>query len=282
MEALEHISNSINGNPNTQKTAFVLPDLANYEDKAQDMAHALEEFVLIERMITLNDWKTTRHAPPERRVLMGESLLVRYCEADQEPAVAEQNRENQRRYEKRKEYEAAFKAANPDGQFKLTKEQSAECRWSPEGMKLRLRLEVEGVDCDLHQALLMSNLRDGEHVVLFSRWTVDERLPKDEQKEFTPTPKQMLYGQRAELVRIVATKRHDGRVTEAFAEVELKESRGNRYTTPFVFARYWPTAGGRQALHARYLPERMVCVLVPPGGRWLVQRSAQLAVHSAC
>ena len=61
------------------------------------MAHALEEFVLIERLITLNDWKATRHAPPERRVLMGEALLVRYCEADQKPKVAEQNRENQRR-----------------------------------------------------------------------------------------------------------------------------------------------------------------------------------------
>ena len=76
----------------------MLPDLANYEDKAHDMAHALAEFVLIERHVTLNDWKATRHAPPERRVLMGESLLVRYCEADQEPDMAEQNRENQRRH----------------------------------------------------------------------------------------------------------------------------------------------------------------------------------------
>jgi hypothetical protein len=194
------LSNSIYGNPNTSKTAFVLPDLAHYEDKAHDMAHALEEFVLIERMITLNDWKTTRHAPPERRVLMGESLLVRYCETDQTPEIVEQNRENRRRYDKRKDYEAAFKVANPDGQFKMGKEQAAECRWSPEGMRLRLRIEVDGVDCDLHQALLMSNLRDGERLVLFSRWTVDERLPAEKRKEFTPTPKQMLYGQRAELV----------------------------------------------------------------------------------
>ena len=43
---------------------------------------------------------------------------------------------------------------------------------------------------------------------------MDERLPEAERKEFTPTPKQMLYGQRADLVRIVATEKDEsGRVT---------------------------------------------------------------------
>ena len=167
---------------------------------------------------------------------MGEALLVRYVEADQEPDMAEQNRENQRRYQKRKEYEAAFKAANPDKQFKATKQQSAECKWSPGGLRLRLRIECAGVDCDLHEALLMSTLRDGERLVLYSRWAVDERLPVAERKEFTPTPKQMLYGQRAELLHIVAAKKDEaGRVMEAFAEVELNESRGGDWSKPFVF-----------------------------------------------
>src|SRR5204862_3806559 len=66
--------------------------------------------------------------------------------------------------------------------------------------------------------------------------TVDERLPKAEQTEFTPAPKQMLYGQRAELLRVVATKKDGaGRITEAFAEVELKESRGGEWSKPYVF-----------------------------------------------
>ncbi len=236
LEALEHVAGSIQGNPNTTKTPFVLPDLAGYEDKAHDLAHALHEFVTIERLVALNDWKATRHAPPERRVLMGDCLLVRYVEADQGPGVAEQNRDNQRRYQKRKEYEAVFKAANPDKRFKVNKEQSAECKWSPEGLRLRLRVECAGVDCDLHEALLMSTLREGDRLVLYPRWTVDERLPPQQQKEFTPTPKQMLYGQRAELLRIVATKKDaGGRITEAFAEVELKESRGGDWSKPFVF-----------------------------------------------
>jgi hypothetical protein len=236
LEALEHVTKSINGNPNTQKTPFVLPVLAKYEDKAQDLAHALHEFVTIERLVALNDWKATRHIPPERRVLMGEALLVRYCEVDQEAGVAEQNRENERRRKKREELVAAFKAANPDKPFRLKKEQSNECKWSPEGLRLRLRIETAGVDCDLHEALLISTLRDGDRLVLCPRWTVDERLPEAERKEFTPTPKQMLYGQRAELLRIVAAKKDGaGRVTEAFAEIELKESRGGDWSKPFVF-----------------------------------------------
>ena len=236
LEALEHVAGSIQGNPNTQKTPFVLPDLAGYEDKAHDLAHALHEFVTIERLVTLNDWKATRHAPPERRVLMGEALLLRYCEADQEPGVAERNRENERRRQKREALAAAFKAANPDKQFRLNKDQSAECKWSPEGLRLRLRVECEGVDCDLHETLLMSALRDGDRLVLYTRMAVDERLPVAERTAFTPTPKQMLYGQRAELLRVVATQKDAaGRVTEAFAEVELKESRGGDYSKPYVF-----------------------------------------------
>src|SRR5262249_6877487 len=148
--------------------------------KAHDLAHALHEFVTIERLVELNDWKRTRHAPPERRVLMGETLLVRYVEADQERGVAKLNRENEKRRKKREEYAAAFQAEHPDERFRLTKDQKAECDWSPEGLQVKLRLETVGIDCDLHEALALSNLRDGDRLVLYPRWTVDERLPVDE------------------------------------------------------------------------------------------------------
>jgi hypothetical protein len=240
LEALERVTTEIDGNPNTQKTAFALPDIAKFEDKARSLAQALDEFVTIERLVTLADWKGTRHAQPEQRVLMGEALLVRYCEADQDPGVAEMNRDNEKRRLKREEYVAAFRAANPSKPLRLPKEQVTECKWSPEGLRLKLRVETTGVDCDLTEVLLLSTLRDGAQVVLFTRWTVDERLPKEKQTEFTPTPKQMLYGQRAELIRVVATEKDaaSGRVTAAVAEVELQESRGNEHTTPFVFGAF--------------------------------------------
>jgi hypothetical protein len=74
----------------------------------------------------------------------------------------------------------------------------------------------------------MSNLRDGDRLVLYPRWAVGKRLPVAERTELTPTPKQMLYGQRAELIGLVTTARDAaGGVTAALAEVELKESRGS-------------------------------------------------------
>lgn len=54
LQALEHVAGSIQGNPNTQKTPFVLPDLAGFDDKAETFAHALHEFVTIERLVELN------------------------------------------------------------------------------------------------------------------------------------------------------------------------------------------------------------------------------------
>jgi len=177
LEAIEHVASSLTPNPHVEKTAFALPDLAKFEDKAGDLAHALREFVVIERHVTLNEWLGTRHAPPERRVLMGETLLARYVESDQEPEVAEQNRENLRRHRRRAELEAEHRDRSPGKSFRLGKDQSAECRWNHDGLRIKLRVEVTGVDCDLHEVLMLSKLRDGDRVVLYPRWMVDERQP---------------------------------------------------------------------------------------------------------
>jgi hypothetical protein len=236
LEPLEHVANAFPGNANAEKTPFVLPELAGFEDKAGTLAQALAEFVAIERHVTMGDWRGTRHYPPERRVLMGETMLVRYVEADQEPEVAEQNRENQRRQRKRAEAEAAHKARHPDKPFRVPRGQGDEYKWSPEGLAVRLRVEAVGVDCDLHEALALTTFREGDRLVLFPRWAVDERLPAADRKAFTPTPKQLLYGNRAELVRVVATEKDDaGRVRAAVAEVVLRESFGGEWSRGYVF-----------------------------------------------
>ena len=229
LEALEHVAVNLDGNPHTAKTPFVLPDLSEFQDKADDLAEALHEFVLIERFVSINEWQAVRYAPPERRVLMGETLITSYHEAEQEPEMAGRNRENQRRQRLRRTYAQA-------GQGKLSKPQAQECQWSPEGLRVRLRLEAGGLDCDLHDALALTNLRDGDRLILFPRRVTDQRLPAGQRKEFTPTPKQLLYGQRCELKRIVATQKDDsGRVEAGYAEVELVESFGGEWSKGFVF-----------------------------------------------
>ncbi len=207
LEAVAHVAARLTPNPNATKSPFALPDLAKFEDKAGTMARALMEFVTIERLVAMGDWRGVRHQPPERRVLMGETLLVRYREADQPPEELARIRE-------------AHGGAKP----KLA------------GLKLRLRVEERGLDCDLHDALALSDIRDGDRLVLYPRWAVDERLPVTERKPFAPTPKQLVYGTRVDLTRMTATARDAAeRVIEAFAEVEVAEPRFVREAHGFVF-----------------------------------------------
>ena len=187
LEALACIAQRLQPNRQSTKEPFDLPDLANYTDKARTLAHALDEFVTIERHVDLNAWKSVRHAPPERRVLMGETLLVRYLAADQEPEVA------------------AYVEA--DGA-------------SQDGLPLRLRVETIGLDCDLGEALALCNFRPDDRLVLFPRLTCDERLPEEERILFTPTPRQLLYGPRVVLKQIVVEKDEQGRAATAYVEVE--------------------------------------------------------------
>jgi hypothetical protein len=167
---------------------------------------------------------------------MGETLLVRYIEADQAPEVAGQNRENQQRQRKRAEAEAAHKARYPDKPFRIPRGQGDEYRCSHEGLRVKLRVETVGVDCGLHEALSLTTLREGERLILYPRWAVDERLPPAQRQPYTPTPRQLLYGNRAELVRIVATEKDAaGRILAATVEAEMKESFGGDWSRGFVF-----------------------------------------------
>jgi hypothetical protein len=76
------------GNAQTEKRVFDLPDLTAFLEKATTLAAVLDEFVTIKRHVALADWKAKRLVPPERRRLSGDTLLVRYVEADQGPDVA--------------------------------------------------------------------------------------------------------------------------------------------------------------------------------------------------
>ena len=51
LEAMERVAKDFRGNKQTVKTPFDLPDLAAFEQKARTLAHALQEFVTIERHV---------------------------------------------------------------------------------------------------------------------------------------------------------------------------------------------------------------------------------------
>ncbi|MDQ3167547.1 MAG: DNA helicase, partial [Chloroflexota bacterium] len=225
LEAMERIAHDFKGNRQTAQTAFDLPDLAAFEQRARTLAHALDEFVTIERHVELSAWKRERLAQPEQRVLAGQTLVVRYLEEDQEPEVAARNRDNEARRHLNDTYRAAFKEANPAAkQVKLSKEQKEESDWSQDGMRFRLRLESAGVACELDEVIGLTTFKPGDWLVLYTRVTYDGR-PGAPRTPFTPTAKQMLHGMRVELDRITV-RREGGRAVEAVAEVVVREARG--------------------------------------------------------
>jgi hypothetical protein len=304
LEALEHVAKDFRGNKQTQKSAFHIPSLSTFEGRARRLAEALHEFLTIERHVTLASWKTARLAPPERRALAGETLVVRYVEEDQEPGVAAQNRVNAKRAVLREQYRAAYRAANPDAkQVKLSTEQNDASKWDQEGMRFWLRVETDGIDCGVDELLALSTIREGAVLVLFPRWAVDTRLPPEEQYAFTPTAKQMLYGMRVALDRITIERDDAGRAGAARVRVVMRKGQG-RGQAGYVFStmdtHYRPLepgkvytldpdpndwygshqvevvngliAGGRNTLHDRLVDPATASVEWPPAAAEAQQR----------
>ena len=128
--------------------------------KASGLAEALQEFVTIERHVELAAWKAARLAPPERRVVAGDTLIATYLEEDQHPGVAETNAENRRRAALREEQRARHRAAHPDApKIQLTKEERALSEPLPLEEPIRLRLDSSATGVSLDEALALSSLK---------------------------------------------------------------------------------------------------------------------------
>ena len=236
LEAIEHVSQDFPGNRLTEKTPFDLPDLARFAGRAHHLADALREFITIERHVELASWKAGRQMPAGRRALTGETLLVQYREEDQEPDVAEQNRENERRRLLKDRYYVEYRQANPLAErVRLPKDQADECRWSMTGMRFRLRLVTDGADCDLDTLLALCDLEPGDWLLLYPQIAYDGRLPLGERTPNQPTPKQMLYGTRVELTGLTLERDTAGAVTAGLAEVQVVQGMGSSKPIGYLF-----------------------------------------------
>ena len=150
LQAIEHVTRDCHGNWLTQKCSFDLPALGDFADRAETLADALHEFVTIERLVDLAEWKSVRNVAPERRALMGETLLVRYHEEDQPPDIVAANRDHLKRAERRRELAEAWQSEHPEGEsIELTKEQKAEVKWGNDGLRFRLRVDASRLPCGL-------------------------------------------------------------------------------------------------------------------------------------
>ncbi len=237
LEAMEHIAADFKGNSQTLKTSFSLPDLDQFNERAPNLAHALSEFVAIERHVELAGWKNARLLPPERRALLGETLIANYRGGDQAIGVAARMRESEIRRQLNEAMRREYRELNPDAkQVRLSKEQKDQSGWSIDGVTVRLEIDVAGLDCGLQEALDINGLSKSDSVVISPRLTVDERLPESDRIAFTPTPKQLLYGTRGVIERIDVERDEGGRAGRAFVEIRLQHSNIGTLSGGFIFA----------------------------------------------
>jgi hypothetical protein len=215
MEAMEHITAQFRGNHLTSQRPFRLPEIATHENAARSLAHALHEFVVLERHAELAEWKRAHLLAPERRVMDGTTLLVRYVEADQSADVAARNRENSRRYALRQQMKARSDAELSQAEKNATK-------WDDANLEVRLRIAMDGIDATLDDVLSLATYKTGDQVLLYPRLTTDSRQPLAERTPFTPTPRQLLYGGRGLFDRLEQTLGPDGKPMAAWVRMTLR------------------------------------------------------------
>ncbi len=204
LEAMAKIASDFRGNDRSYKARFSLPDLALFEERPASVATGIEEFILTERHVELGAWRQARLQSPEQRMLNGVSLVVRYLEDDQDPGIAEENRENARRQQLRQDLYDAWAAEEHDEGEKFTpsKEEREAIRWSNDGRRYHFEIVHPGGSERIEHLLGLSEIKVDSRVLIGDRWSVDGRLPVEEQVEFQTTVRQLLYGKRADVVGI--------------------------------------------------------------------------------
>ncbi len=199
LEAIAHIAGKFRGNTKTTIRPYELDELLDFKVKEPTFVDALQTFLQMERLAELGAWKAARHAPPERRMLSGDSLVVRYREDDQSEQVRAQNALNRELLKKRADYKEEHRKTS-DKRVKYPDEMSS--KLIDFEIAVKLRIETTGCDCSLHDALGQSSFRAGDFVWLHERQTFDSRVPEAERIFFHPTVRQLLiFSKNAKITR---------------------------------------------------------------------------------
>jgi len=204
VRALDWIADSFytgifRGNHKIIKASFDLEAITEYREEARTLAQAVDDFIYIDRHAELSDWKKRRLAGPEQRVLAGDTLIVTYHEADQPLTDGDD--------------EGNAPAADRPARLKANTR-----------LHLRVMPQVNGMDAA--DALDLFGAQVGDRVIFAPRWAENNRgestgRAEDAQppKLASPTPDQLLYSARVEVIEIENAPRVIGQPLFITAEV---------------------------------------------------------------
>ncbi|MGI9253723.1 MAG: hypothetical protein ACR2J8_08245, partial [Thermomicrobiales bacterium] len=204
LRALRHIAARLRPDPTMEKASFPIPALDELQPPQSSFAHALRDFLYVDRMAEVAAWKADRSFTPEERAVAGVSLLATYHAADQDPEVAELNAARREWQDRR------------DARYTLARVDNPQVRMSdilpgdeqdPEplgigGRTVVLRLAPERAGLSLDEMLGVSGFKEDDRVVIAPRWGETWADPDGEVLRFTVSPTKLLKGTRARVTSI--------------------------------------------------------------------------------
>ncbi len=213
------------GNPKIIKASFDLAAIGQYREDAGTLAEAVDDFLYIERHTELAAWKRERLTPPEQRVLAGDSLLVTYHEADQD--------------------HEALEGEAVDGEDDVAAQGKLDRLKANTILRLRVKPQVKGLGAA--DALDLFGAQVGDSLILAPRWVENTWQAEDGKvmeapRPMAPTPDQLLYETRAEVVQIEPGQKFIGQ--PVFVTVMVKASFGGDGCFLFNAARAQPLRDG--------------------------------------
>jgi hypothetical protein len=215
--AMKFVAGHLRTNRQTTKSEFNLDVLARLTFRPDRPIEAIREFLSLERHTELSEWRRVHSLGLDARVKLGETLVARYYDEDQEVDVKVRMREARKRQAERD----AIRTAGAD----LSDEQRKALRVDLEGVDVRLRIDPDDLSIPLTDALLLSRRREGDFVVLAPAESVDRRPEAVDHEPFQTTARQiMAYHGRGVITKLTS----DG-------AIEVTLSGGRRGESGFVW-----------------------------------------------
>lgn len=238
LDALRHIAANLRPDPTMEKLPFPIPALQDLVPPAASFAQALLDFLVIERLAAVGQWKQQRGAPPEERMLAGATLLASYHADDQDPDVVERNAAHRAWADRRQARYDALRAVDPAARWDQLEPDpdDPEPAWIG-GTEVRLRLEPGQAHASLAEVLALTGLRAKDRVVLRPRWRETWTGPDGEQLLFAHNANDLLKGTRADIMSLPSPGDGDA---DPFVVLRMAE-RGGRANPPYTFG-WFPNA----------------------------------------
>ena len=207
LEALRQIVHGLNANNRAEKSSFDLSVLNWLKVRPDLLIEAVREFISIERHHDLGEWRRIRSMAQDRRVQLGETLVVEYRDADQTVDVRARIFVAREAFQRR----AAKYAADPEA------EREKADNWSLEAAEISVRVSEAELPETLRLETVLLNTRIKEKAfVIFAparhTFTPDD---SDEELSYQTTARQLLSGFRG------VVKTIDG---EGWLTIKLRQS----------------------------------------------------------